>query len=85
MKFSILKKREKMYYQAEIVANKTNLRKVCELSNRPSIKRQFLKIRDTFMHTFMHNNKLITDLKSIADGFNNSFVNIGRTLASTIP
>ena len=33
----------------------------------------------------MHNNNLITDPKSIADGFNNYFVNIGPTLASKIP
>ena len=33
----------------------------------------------------MHNNNLITDPESIADGFNNYFVNIGPTLASKIP
>ena len=33
----------------------------------------------------MHNNKVITDPKTIADGFNNYFVNIGPTLASKIP
>ena len=34
---------------------------------------------------YMHNNKVITDPKTIADGFNNYFVNIGPTLASKIP
>ena len=29
---------------------------------------------------FMHNNKLITDPESIADGLNNYFVNISTTL-----
>ena len=33
----------------------------------------------------MHNNEVITDPKTIADGFNNYFVNIGQTLASKIP
>ena len=34
---------------------------------------------------FMYNNRKITDPQTIADGFNNYFVNIGPTLASKIP
>ena len=78
---SILKKKEKMYYQSEIVANKTNIRKVWEIIKQVINKKKGLKIHDKFMH----NNNLITDPKSIADGFNNYFVNIGPTLASKIP
>ena len=33
----------------------------------------------------MHNNKVFADPKTIADGFNNYFVNTGPTLASKIP
>ena len=32
----------------------------------------------------MYHNREITDLQTIADGFNNYFVNIGPTLASKI-
>ena len=76
-----LKKKEKMYYQSEIVANKTNNRKVWEIIKQVLNRKKGLKIHDKFMH----NNNLITDPKSVADGFNNYFVNIGPTLASKIP
>ena len=70
-----------MYYKSEIVANKTNIRKVWEIIKQVINRKKGLKIHDKFMH----NNNLITDPKSIADGFNNYFVNIGPTLASKIP
>ena len=70
-----------MYYQSEIVANKTKIRKVWEIIKQVINRKKGLKIHDKFMH----NNNLITDPKSIADGFNNYFVNIGPTLASKIP
>ena len=70
-----------MYYQTEIVANKTNIRKVWEIIKQVINKMKGLKIHNKFMH----NNNLITDPKSIAGGFNNYFVNIGPTLASKIP
>ena len=70
-----------MYYQLEIVANKTNIRKVLEIIKQVINRKKGLKIHNKFMH----NNNLITDPKSIADGFNNYFVNIGPTLASKIP
>ena len=78
---SILKKREKMYYQSEIVANKTNIWKMWEIIKQVINRKKGLKINDKFMD----NNNLITDPKSIADGFNNYYVNIGPTLASKIP
>ena len=62
-----------MYYQTENVANKTNIRKVWEIIKQVINRKKGLKIHDKFMH----NNNLITDPKSIADGFNNYFVNIG--------
>ena len=70
-----------MYYQSEIVANKTNIRKVWAFIKQVINRKKGLKIHDKFMH----NNNLITDPKSIADGFNNYFVNIDPTLASKIP
>ena len=58
-----------MYYQTEIVSNKNNLRKVWTITH----------------DKFMYNNREITDPQTIADGFNNYFVNIGPTLAWKIP
>ena len=71
-----------MYYQSEIVANKTNIRKVWEIIKQVINRKKGLKIHDKFMH---NNNNLITDPQSIADGFNNYFVNIGPTLAYKTP
>ena len=70
-----------MYYQSEIVVNKTNIRKVWEIIKQVINRKKGLKIHDKFMH----NNNLITDPKSLADGINNYLVNIGPTLASKIP
>ena len=79
--FFHFEEKEKKYYESEIVANKTNLRKVWEIIKQVINRKKGLKIHDKCMH----NNKLITDPKSIADGFNSYFVNIGPTLASKIP
>ena len=54
-----------MYYQTEIVSDNNNLRKVWTITH----------------DKFMYNNREITDPQTIADGFNNYFVNIGPTLA----
>ena len=56
-----------MYYQSEIVTNKTNIRKVWKIIKQVINRKKGLKIHDKFMH----NNNLITDPKSIADSFNN--------------
>ena len=70
-----------MFYQSEIVSNKNNLRKVWAITKQVINRKKSSNIHDKFMH----NNKVITDPKTIADGFNNYFVNIGPTLASKIP
>ena len=62
-----------MYYQTEIVSNKNNLRKYGQVINRKKIS----KTHDKFMYT----NREITEPQTIAEGFNNYFVNIGPTLA----
>ena len=75
---SILKKEEKLYYQPKIVSNKNNLRKVWPIVKQVIKRKKSSKVHDKFMH----NNKGITDPKTISNGFNNYFVNIGPTLAS---
>ena len=76
----ILKNKEKLYYQSEIVSNINNLRKVWAIIKQVINRKKCSKIHDKFMHI----NKVTTDPKPIADGFNNYFVNIGPTLASQI-
>ena len=67
-----------MYYQIEIVSNfKNNLRKVWTIIKQVINRKKSLKTHDKFMY----NNREITDPQTIADGFNNYFVNIGPTLA----
>ena len=67
-----------MYYQTEIVSNKKNLRKVWTIIKQVINRKKNSKTHDKFMY----NNREITDPQTIADGFNNYFVNIGPTLAS---
>ena len=78
---SIWKKETKLYYQSEIVSNKNNLRKVWAIIKQVINRKKCSKIHDKFMHS----NKVITDPKTIANGFNNYFVIIGPMLASKIP
>ena len=66
-----------MYYQTEIVSNKNNLRKVWTIIKQVINRKKRSKTHDEFMY----NNREITDPQTIADGFNNYFVNIGPTLA----
>ena len=66
-----------MYYQTEIVSNKNNLRKVWTIIKQVINRKKSSKTHDKFMY----NNREITDPQTIADGFNNYFVNIGPTLA----
>ena len=70
-----------MYYQTEIVSNKNNLRKVWTIIKQVINRKKSSKTHDKFMY----NNREITDPQTVADGFNNYFVNIGPTLASKIP
>ena len=77
---SILKQEEKLYYQSQILANKNNLKKVWTIIKHVINKRRNAKTSDKFIQ----NNKIITDPKEIANGFNDYFVNIGPGLASKI-
>ena len=78
---SILKEAEKVYYQTEIISNKSNLRKVWAIIKQVINKTKTSRISDKFMH----NKTLISDPVNIANCFNNYFVNIGPTLASKLP
>ena len=77
---SILKQEEKLYYQSQILANKNDLKKVWTIIKHVINKRRNAKTSDKFIQ----NNKIITDPKEIANGFNDYFVNIGPGLASKI-
>ena len=77
---SILKEAEKVYYQTEIISNKSNLRKVWAIIKQVINKTKTSRISDKFMH----NKTLISDPVNIANCFNNYFVNIGPTLASKL-
>ena len=77
----LLKQQEKDYYQSQIVDNKNNLRKtwmiIKQVINQNKIKRNPGK--------FQLSNGTTSDPTTIANAFNNYFVNIGPTLASNIP
>ena len=78
---SVLKEAEQVYYQTEIISNKSNLRKVWAIIKQVINKTKTSRISDKFMH----NKTLISDPVNIANCFNNYFVNIGPTLASKLP
>ena len=75
---SVLKEEEKLYYQSQILANKDNLKEVWTIIKHVINKRRNVKTSDEFIQ----NNKVITDSKEIANGFNEYFMNIGPGLAS---
>ena len=78
---SILKEAEKVYYQTEIISNKSNLRKVWAIVKQVINKTKTSRISDKFIH----NKTLLSDPVNIANCFNNYFINIGPTLASKLP
>ena len=77
----LLKQQEKDYHQSQIVDNKNNLRRtwmiIKQVINQNKINRNPEK--------FQPNNGTTSDPATIANAFNNYFVNIGPTLASNIP
>ena len=81
MTTKLLKQQEKDYYQSQIVDNKNNLKKtwmiIKQVINQNKIKRNLGK--------FQLSNGTTSDPTTIANAFNNYFVNIGPTLASIIP
>ena len=77
----ILKQQENDYYQSQIVDNKNDLRRT------GMIIKQVIKQNKISRNPgkFQQNKGTTSDPATIADAFNNYFVNIGPTLASNIP
>ena len=71
---------EKNYYQSLILANKNNLKKTWGIIKQVINKSKCSKLSSEFSH----NGSILNDKKSIANAFNDYFVNIGPTLASKI-
>ena len=72
---------EKQFYQGQIIENKNNLRKTWGIIKQVINKNKNNKICDKFIS----GKDITSDPKTIANAFNNYFVNVGPTLASKIP
>ena len=77
---SQLKREEKRYYQSKILENKSNLRKTWSIIKTVINKNKCSKVS----HSFLVHGKNIDDPVTIANTFNDYFINIGPTLASQI-
>ena len=81
MATKLLKQQEKDYYQSQILDNKNNLRRtwmiIKQVIDQNEINRNPGK--------FQQNNGTTSDPATIANAFNNYFINVGPTLASNIP
>ena len=78
---SIIKKLEKEYYQNNLKKYEHNIKKTWIIIKEVLNKHKTSKINDTFKHK----NMITTDKDTIANGFNDYFVNVGITLAESIP
>ena len=78
---SLLKKSEKEHYQHCFTRCANNLKKTWSIIKEVLNKNKSSKINDTFKY----NNQTTSDKNVIANKFNEYFVNIGSTLAATIP
>ena len=81
MTTALLRITEKQYYQEQIIENKNNLRETWVIIKQVINKNRNSKICDEFTS----GKNTITDLKAIANAFNNFFAKVGATLASKIP
>ena len=77
----LLRSAEKDHYAALLDMNKSNLRNSWRILKEVINKKK----RSTVSSKFIVNNSVITDKKSVANGFNTFFTNIGPTLANKIP
>ena len=78
---ALLKAEEKQHYQPWVLANKDNLRKTWSI-----IKQVINKTKSSQKSTeFLYNNGVLKDKVSIANAFNNFFINIGPALAAQMP
>ena len=77
----LLRFAEKDHYATLLDMNKSNLRNSWRILKEVINKKK----RSTVSSKFIVNNSVITDKKSVANGFNTFFTNIGPTLANNIP
>ena len=77
----LLRFAEKDNYATLLDMNKSNLRNSWRILKEVINKKK----RSTVSSKFIVNNYVITDKKSVANGFNTFFTNIGTTLANKIP
>ena len=78
----ILKTAERKYYQDQITAHKSNLKKSWAIIKQVINKKKSTNKLNIQLRT---NDKIITDLYQIANQFNSYFVNIGSNLDDKIP
>ena len=78
---SVLKKAEKEHYQQCLEKCSDNLKKTWSIIKDALNINKSSKINDTFKY----NNNITTDKNFIANKFNDYFVNVGNTLAASIP
>lgn len=78
---AILKKSEKEYYHHSLAKCTNNLKKTWSIIKEVLNRNKSSKINDTFTY----NNQTTSDKNIIANKFNDYFVNIGSTLAASIP
>ena len=77
----VLKQAERQYYGDKLLENKSNLKNMWDILKEIIGKKKNL----TKPEKFKVGNQEVTDKKVIANGFNNFFVNIGKTLSKHIP
>ena len=78
---SIIRKLEKEHYQNNLKKYEHNIKKTWIIIKDVLNKCKMSRTNDTFKY----NNITTTDKHTIANGFNDYFVNVGRTLADSIP
>ena len=78
---SLVKKTEKEYYEQKLRENQSNIKKSWSIIKEIINKKKNKQIS----REFLINRKKTTDNKTIATAFNQYFVNVGPTLARSIP
>ena len=77
----ILHSAERKHYQNLLIEQKTNVKKSWQIIKGIINKRKY-RLNNT---KFKHNGAIIEDGKLVADKFNKYFVNVGESLAKSIP
>ena len=79
---AIIKRSEKMYYNQLLLSHKDNIKSTWKVLNDIIGKGNSVSSRPTYFVDEL--NRKIENVKDVADGFNNFFVNIGPNLAKSI-